>query len=175
MSASSIRVRSARAEDVIHIHALLKPFAQNDIILQRDEDNIFQHLQEFLVAECDGVIAGVVCAHIYGKNLAELRSLVVSPVYQKHGIGRLLVEGCEQWVIKLGVAKIFALTYVTGFFVKQGYCKVKKESLPQKVWTVCVHCSRFADCDEVAVEKILSNAPIHPMSNLVDHTENRSH
>jgi len=157
MTASSIRVRSARAEDVAHIYALLKPFAHNDIILQRDEDNIFQHLQEFLVAECDGTIAGVVCAHIYGENLAELRSLVVNPDYQKLGIGRLLVEGCEQWVVKLGVAKIFALTYVTDFFVKQGYRIVTKESLPQKVWTVCVHCSRFADCDEVAVEKTLSN------------------
>jgi len=161
-----ILVRNATASDVPHIHALLIPFAQKDIILQRDEDNIFQHLQEFLVAECDGKIAGVVCAHIYGKNLAELRSLVVDPAYQKHGIGRLLVEGCEQWVTDLGVAKVFALTYVTDFFTKLGYRMVSKESLPHKVWTVCVHCSRFADCDEVAVEKLLSDAPIMPMSIL---------
>jgi len=161
-----ILVRSARAEDVPHIYALLKPFAQDDIILQRDEDNIFQHLQEFLVAECDGSLAGVVCAHIYGENLAELRSLVVKPGYQKLGIGRLLVEGCEQWVIALGVAKIFALTYVIDFFIQLGYRKVGKESLPQKVWTVCVHCDRFANCDEIAVEKVLSDAPIQPMSDL---------
>ncbi len=161
-----IVVRSAKAVDVPHIHALLTPFAQQDIILQRDEDNIFQHLQEFLVAEYDGHLAGVVCAHIYGKNLAELRSLVVAPAYQQFGVGRLLVEGCEQWVVELGVAKIFALTYVTNFFIKQGYRQVDKESLPQKVWTVCVHCARFADCDEVAVEKVLSDAPIQPMSEL---------
>jgi len=161
-----IIVRNANASDVPHIHALLIPFADKDIILQRDEDNIFQHLQEFLVAECDGKIAGVVCAHIYGKNLAELRSLVVDPEYQKHGIGRLLVEGCERWVRDLGVAKVFALTYVTGFFTKLDYRIVSKESLPHKVWTVCVHCSRFAHCDEVAVEKILSDAPIMPMSIL---------
>jgi len=158
-----ITVRNATASDVARIHALLIPFAEKDIILQRDEDNIFQHLQEFLVAECDGNIAGVVCAHIYGQNLAELRSLVVDPAYQQHGIGRLLVEGCEQWVVGLGVAKVFALTYVTGFFIKLGYRKVSKESLPQKVWTVCVHCARFADCDEVAVEKVLSDVPIQPM------------
>ncbi len=161
-----IIVRNAIASDVPHVHALLMPFAKQDIILQRDEDNIFQHLQEFLVAECDGKVAGVVCAHIYGKNLAEIRSLVVDPAFQKHGIGRLLVEGCEQWVTDLGVAKLFALTYVTGFFTKLGYRIVSKESLPHKVWTVCVHCSRFADCDEVAVEKLLSDAPIMPMSIL---------
>ncbi|RLL51095.1 N-acetyltransferase [Mariprofundus sp. EBB-1] len=161
-----IIVRNANASDVPHIYKLLIPFVEKKIILQRDEDNIFQHLQEFLVAECDGKIAGVVCAHIYGKNLAELRSLVVDPEYQKHGIGRLLVEGCEQWVNDLGVAKVFALTYVTGFFTKLGYRVVSKESLPHKVWTVCVHCSRFAHCDEVAVEKKMSDAPIMPMSIL---------
>ncbi|NWF36528.1 N-acetyltransferase [Mariprofundus sp. KV] len=158
-----ICIRAAGAGDVEAIDHLLKPFAEKNIILGRDKDNIFQHLQEFLVAEYDGVLAGVVCVHIYGENLAEVRSLVVDPQFQKHGVGRLLVEGCEQWAVGLGVAKLFALTYVTGFFLKLGYRIVSKESLPHKVWTVCVHCARFADCDEVAVEKVLSDAPIRPM------------
>jgi len=156
-------VRSAAAGDVEAIYRLLKPFAQKDIILERSRDNIFQHLQEFLVAEYNGALAGVVCVHIYGENLAEVRSLVVDPEYQKHGVGRLLVEGCERWVVGLGVAKLFALTYVTGFFQKLGYRIVSKESLPHKVWTVCVHCSRFADCDEIAVEKMLCDVPVKPM------------
>ncbi|MDQ6982709.1 MAG: N-acetyltransferase [Mariprofundus sp.] len=151
-----ICIRSAVVDDVETIYQLLKPFAKKDIILQRNRDNIFQHLQEFLVAEYDGKLAGVVCAHIYGKNLAEIRSLVVDPDSQKHGIGRLLVEGCEQWLVGMGVTKVFALTYVTDFFARLGYCIVSKESLPHKIWTVCVHCSRFADCDEIAVEKQLS-------------------
>jgi len=159
-----IRIRSAAAGDVEAIHALLKPFAEKDIILLRDKDNIFQHLQEFLVAEYDGRLAGVVCVHVYGENLAEVRSLVVNPEYQKHGVGRLLVEGCEQWAAELGVAKLFALTYVTGFFLKLGFRIVSRESLPHKVWTVCVHCARFADCDELAVEKVLADVPIQPMA-----------
>ena len=158
-----IRIRTAAAGDVEAILHLLKPFAEKNIILERDKDNVFQHLQEFLVAEYDGDLAGVVCVHIYGENLAEVRSLVVGPEYQKHGVGRLLVEGCEQWAAGLGVAKLFALTYVTGFFQKLGYRVVSKESLPHKVWTVCVHCARFADCDEIAVEKALSDTPIRPM------------
>jgi len=158
-----IRIRAAGVNDVEAIHALLQPFADNKIILERNRDNIFQHLQEFLIAEYDGSLAGVVCAHIYGKNLAEVRSLVVAPESQHHGIGRLLVEGCEHWLAGLGVVKVFALTYVTGFFTRMGYRIVSKESLPHKVWTVCVHCDRFADCDEVAVEKVLSDAPIEPM------------
>ncbi len=151
-----IVVRGALVDDVEAIYALLQPFASQQIILHRDRDNIFQHLQEFLVAEYDGRLAGVVCAHIYSESLAEIRSLVVNPNIQAHGVGRVLVGGCEQWLCGLGVTRVFALTYVTGFFVKQGYRIVSKESLPHKVWTVCVHCARFADCDEVAVEKALS-------------------
>jgi len=150
-----IHIRNASVDDVDAIYNLLLPYAEQDIILLRDRDNIFQHLQEFLVAVDNTTLAGVVCAHIYGENLAEVRSLAVDPACQKHGVGRLLVEACEQWLAGLGVSKVFALTYVTGFFIKQGYSIVSKESLPHKVWTVCVHCSRFADCDEVAVEKSL--------------------
>lgn len=159
----TIRIRSAAAGDVEEIFFLLKPFAEKGTILKRSRDNIFQHLQEFLVAECDGVLAGVVCMHIYGENLAEVRSLVVQTEYQKHGIGKLLVEGCEQWAKSLGVARLFALTYVVEFFLGLGYRAVSRESLPQKVWTVCVHCDRFSHCDETAVEKVLSDAPIRPM------------
>ncbi|MDQ6999323.1 MAG: N-acetyltransferase [Mariprofundus sp.] len=157
-----ICIRSAVVDDVETIYQLLKPFVKNSITLQRDRDNIFQHLQEFLVAEYDGALAGVVCAHIYGKNLAEVRSLVVDPDCQNHGVGRLLVEGCEHWLADMGVSKVFALTYVTDFFIKLGYRTVSKESLPHKIWTVCVHCSRFADCDEVAVEKQLFDTLSNP-------------
>lgn len=158
-----ICIRSAAAGDVKAIHGLLAPFAAKSIILERDEDDIFQHLQEFLVADYDGMTVGAVAMHIYGENLAEIRSLVVDPASQKHGIGRLLVEGCEQWLAGLGVGQVFALTYVDSFFVRLGYEIVSKESLPHKIWTVCVHCSKFADCDEVAVQKKLSDTSVQPI------------
>ncbi len=159
-----ISVRMARIGDVDAIHTLLLPFAETHIILPRTRDDLFQHLQEFIVAIYDKELVGVVAMHIYGSNLAEIRSLVVRPDMQRHGIGHLLIKGCEKWAVKLGVARIFALTYVPDFFAKMGYPRVLRESLPHKVWTVCVHCEKFTDCDEVAVEKRLSDAPIEPMS-----------
>jgi len=153
----------AGVDDVEAIHALLSPFAESHIILPRTRDNIFQHLQEFVVAIYDEELVGVVAVHIYGSNLAEIRSLVVRENMHGLGIGRLLIEGCEKWALQLGVARIFALTYVPEFFAKMGFPRVPRESLPHKVWTVCVHCEKFTDCDEVAVEKRLSDAPIQPM------------
>jgi amino-acid N-acetyltransferase len=158
-----IRVRMAGVDDVDGIHDLLQPFADSHIILPRTRDDLFQHLQEFLVAIYDDELVGVVAMHIYGSNLAEIRSLVVRPDMHRHGIGRLLIEGCERWAMNLGVARIFALTYVPEFFARMDYLQVQRESLPHKVWTVCVHCAKFSDCDEIAVEKRLSDAPIEPM------------
>lgn len=161
-----IRVRMAGVDDVDVIFNLLKPFFETEIILPRTRDNIFQHLQEFAVAMYDDELVGVVAVHIYGSNLAEIRSLVVREDMHGRGIGQLLIEGSEKWAAQLGVACIFALTYVPDFFTKLGYQRVPRESLPHKVWTVCVHCAKFADCDEEAVEKRLSDAPIQPIRSL---------
>ncbi|MDQ6955339.1 MAG: N-acetyltransferase [Mariprofundaceae bacterium] len=158
-----IVVRAAETGDVDGIYALLRPYAQNQIILQRSKDDLFQHLQEFIVAEYDGILVGTAALHIYGSNIAEIRSLVVKPSHQGKRIGHLLVEGCEKLALQLHVAQVFALTYVDRFFTNMGYDVVAKESLPHKIWTVCVHCKKFADCDEIAVQKRLSDAPIKPM------------
>ncbi|MDX8391963.1 MAG: N-acetyltransferase [Mariprofundaceae bacterium] len=166
-----IQIRMAHVQDVDAIDALLAPFAERDIILPRSRDDLFQHLQEFAVAifndsQSNDELVGVVAMHIYGSNLAEIRSLVVRDDMHGRNIGRMLVESCEKWAAKLGVARIFALTYVPDFFTKNAYQLVPKESLPHKVWTVCVHCAKFSDCNEVAVEKRLSDAPVEPMHEL---------
>ncbi len=159
-----ISIRAAEAGDVDAIYRILLPFAEKHLILPRSRDDIFEHLQEFKVAVYDSALAGVAAMHIYGSNLAEVRSLVVDEGHHGLGIGRLLVEACEKWGAGLGVACIFALTYVPDFFLQLGFERVAKESLPQKIWTVCIHCEKFSHCDEIAVQKRLSDAPIEPMA-----------
>jgi len=145
----------AEASDVSAMHALLLPYSENKIVLPRTEDSLYQHLQEFLVAEYDGKLVGLAALHVYQANLAEVRSLVVCDSHQGMGIGKLLVEGCEKVATGLGIERLFALTYVEKFFAHLGYSTVKKESLPHKIWTACIHCEKFSSCDEIAVEKRL--------------------
>jgi len=42
------------------------------------------------------------------------------------------------------------------FFEKLGFVRVDKSQLPQKIWTDCLKCSKFPDCDEVALVSDLS-------------------
>ncbi len=158
-----VLVRPAESRDVDVIYQLLLPFAEKKVLLPRTHDDLFQHLQEFIVAEREGGVVGVAALHVYNSNLAEVRSLVVSTAHQGKGIGHLLVGAAEKLAAGLGISDIFALTYVTGFFQGMGYRVVEKETLPHKIWTVCIHCAKFADCDEVAVQKRLSLTSVEPV------------
>ncbi|MES0372425.1 MAG: N-acetyltransferase [Mariprofundaceae bacterium] len=155
-----IRIRMAEADDVDAMHALLLPWSEKKIVLPRSKDSLFQHLQEFVVADYDGNLVGLAALHVYQSNLAEVRSLVVSESHQGLGIGKLLVDSCEKLASGLGLERLFALTYVEKFFGHLGYVVVPKESLPDKIWTACIHCEKFSNCDEIAMEKKLSTAAV---------------
>jgi amino-acid N-acetyltransferase len=46
---------------------------------------------------------------------------------------------------------VFVLTYQAGFFRKLGFIDVDKKELPHKIWTDCLNCVKFPDCDESAL------------------------
>jgi len=46
---------------------------------------------------------------------------------------------------------LMALTYVPRFFHNIGFVTVGTDTLPEKVWSVCVKCYKYNRCDEVAV------------------------
>jgi amino-acid N-acetyltransferase len=93
--------------------------------------------------------------HILWDNLAEIRSVSVSNKFQQQGIGRKLIKRCLHEAKKLGVNRVFALTYRPGYFKELGFKEIDKNSLPHKIWRECLNCHKFPDCDESAVLKKL--------------------
>jgi len=51
----------------------------------------------------------------------------------------------------LELKKVFLLTYQKAFFEKFGFREVHKSELPHKVWSDCIKCIKFPDCDEIAM------------------------
>jgi amino-acid N-acetyltransferase len=90
------------------------------------------------------------------EDLAEVRSLAVRDDRMGQGVGTELVEACLSEAIVLGITRVFALTYKPGFFEKMGFKRVDKSELPHKIWSDCLKCSKFPDCDEVALVTDLS-------------------
>jgi len=153
---ASIIVRPAAITDVPDIHDLLDTYARMGNVLPRPFNELYRHLRDFFVVEVDGHVVACAALEIFTETLGEVRSLVVAEKYLKHGFGRLLVERILDEARSIGLRKIMALTYVPGFFHKLGFKTVKKDTLPEKVWGICVKCYKFNNCDEEAVVRELS-------------------
>ncbi len=97
------------------------------------------------------------CAHLdlFTPTLAEVKSLAVQPEYKGKGYGRMMVEACENEARKLGIERVFALTYQVEFFKHLGYKVIDINSLPEKVFKECVICPFKDNCNETAVLKLL--------------------
>jgi amino-acid N-acetyltransferase len=145
------RIRPARMGDVRAIHGLLSIFAAKGLMLPRSISSLYDSLRDFVVYEEEGVIYGICALHICWDDLAEIRSLAVAEEKQKCGIGALLVESCLDEAKSLEIKNVFVLTYQAAFFRKFGFQDRDKQDLPHKIWSDCIHCSKFPDCDEDAL------------------------
>jgi len=146
-----IVVLKAGVGDVPPIFALVREFSAKDEMLARPIEEIYSRLRDFFVARSDGAVAGIVSLHIWGEDLAEVRSLAVAEPFRRRGVGSALVEAALKEAQMLGLRRVFALTYAVDFFVKKGFSVVDKALLPQKIWGDCAVCRKFPGCDETAV------------------------
>ena len=144
-------VRKAVIDDVKKIYEIIELFAGKDVMLHRSESDIYDSIRDFFVYEKDGVIVGVGAMHISCDGMGEIRSLAVRSKHVRKGIGRAIVQACLDEAARLGLKKVFALTYRAPFFHKLNFKTISKDEFPQKVWTDCVKCVKFPHCDEMAV------------------------
>jgi amino-acid N-acetyltransferase len=163
-----LQYRKATMADVPAIHQLIQHWANQGVMLRRPAMRIYEAARDFVVAVDDatGELAGVGGLHIMGQDLAEIRSLAVQPGRVGGGVGRGLVEKLMLDAADIGLQRVFALTYQQKFFERAGFHVVTKDSLPQKVWTECVYCDKFDNCEEIAVVRWVD--PAHPDAPLVD-------
>ncbi len=136
--------------DVRDIHALLQTFADQGLLLGRSISSLFDQLRDFIIFDGGG-ICGVCALHICWDNLAEIRSLAVARQWQGRGIGAQLVQSCLDEARSLEIGRVFVLTYQDKFFQKQGFLPIDKRQLPHKIWSDCLQCPKFPDCDESAL------------------------
>ena len=146
-------VENARLTHAKTIHTLVKQAAAMDEMLPRALGEIYESIRDFVVVvdRDSGNVVGCCALHVVWEDLAEVRSLAVANEAVGKGTGRALVESCLEAARELGIPRVFALTYVPDFFRKLGFRDIPKEELPHKVWSDCVKCHKFPDCDEQAV------------------------
>ena len=148
-------IRNAQMKDVKAMYDLLHHFADKGVLLGRSLSSLYDQLRDFQVFVEEGdtgeEIVGICSLHICWENLAEVRSLAVKESAQGKGVGRQLVESCIQEAKALGIKQVFTLTYQPGFFRLRGFEPIDKKELPHKVWSDCINCPKFPDCNEEAL------------------------
>jgi len=147
-------IRKAVVEDIKSIHRLLNHYGDQGLLLARPLSELYEHLRDFFVvvtADQEQKIVGTCALGICWEDLAEIRSLAVVEGQQGNKHATRLVETCLGEARSLGLKRVFVLTYVEEFFAKLGFKTVEKSELPHKVWSDCLKCSKFPECDETAM------------------------
>ena len=137
------------------MQALINGFAAQNRMLFRSREELAEFIGEYLVCTLGDRLVGVCGLHPVAGGLAEVRGLAVAEDAGGHGIGKRLVAGCVSRARDLGLAKLYTLTLVPGFFEKLGFIRVDKSTLHLKVWYECYRCPKFANCDEIAMVRPL--------------------
>jgi len=121
-----LRIRQAQPSDADAIHALLRPFVMQRLLLSRTEAEIIELTRHGFVAlriddgrETD--LVGFSAIEIYSPKLAELLCLAVQGEYQGSGLGGVLVKRCIERAQDLNVMEILAISSSESFLKSCGF------------------------------------------------------
>ncbi len=127
-------VRRARTRDVRDIRRLIDLYATERRLLSKATVALYEDVQEFWVAADGEAVVGCGALHVMWEDLAEVRTVAVDPGYRGRKIGYRIVEALLSAAREVGVAKVFCLTFETGFFGSLGFGPIDGAPVPPKVY-----------------------------------------
>ena len=130
---TALRVRSARTADVTTIKALVDGYAGR-VLLAKEIVTLYESVQEFLVAEVDGEVAGCGALHVLWEDLGEIRTVAVHPRTVGRGVGHAIVAALIERARALGLRRLFVLTFEERFFARHGFTEVDGTPVPPDVF-----------------------------------------
>ena len=127
--------RRARVQDVSAIRGIVEPLVRQRRMVALRPVTFYESLQRFRVIEApqQGVI-GCGALQVVWDELAEIRTIAVSPESRGSGAGSellrdLLYEGQE-----LGVRRVFCQTFAVHFFSRHGFVPTEVESVSPDIY-----------------------------------------
>jgi amino-acid N-acetyltransferase len=135
MTETSFSVRPARTSDVPGIQQLIAPLVQRNILLHKDNVELYESVLEFRVAvDPAGRIIGCGALHVLWEDLGEVRTIAVADAYRGNGVGRAIYSDLEGQAREIGLSRLFCLTFEVDFFTRQGFAEVSDEIIPPDVY-----------------------------------------
>ena len=119
-----LSVRPANTTDVAKIRQIANPLVEQRVLLGKELVELYESIQEFVVAEIDGEVVGFGALHVIWEDLAEVRTLAVSSAAQGRGVGAAILGELLQRARTLGIHRVFCLTFETKFFSSHGFQEI---------------------------------------------------
>ncbi len=148
---ASLSIRKATVRDVPSILQIVNEYAKEQVMLARSPLTIYENLRDYVVAVDGEQVIGCGALHVVWGDLAEIRSIAVQKEAKGKGIGKQVAKALLAEADALMLPRVFAFTYVPGFFQSLGFRVVPHSELPHKVFSDCLNCPKFNECDEIAV------------------------
>jgi amino-acid N-acetyltransferase len=135
----AIKVRAARTADVSAIADLCGPLIQSRVLLGKERVELYESVQEFLVAEdSSGKVIACGALHVMWEDLGEVRTLAVAESHQGTGIGKSILLSLFDRAKSLGLKRIFCLTFEVEFFSKLGFEPISETPVDPEVYAELV-------------------------------------
>jgi amino-acid N-acetyltransferase len=148
-------VRQARTQDVPRIRALIDQNVGSRRLLDKHTVNLYEDILEFTVSESSaGDVVGCGALHVLWEDLAELRTVAVDDSRRGEGIGHLIVDDLLDRARRVGVSRVFVLTFAVSFFARHGFAEISGTPVAPEVYAELLRSyddgvAEFLDLDRV--------------------------
>ena len=118
-------VRPATTHDVKVVRELIDLYSLQRRLLTKETVTLFESVQEFSVAEIDSRVIGCGALHVMWEDLAEVRTLAVLEEFRGRGVGKRILGDLIERAKRIGVKRLFCLTFETEFFARHGFVEIE--------------------------------------------------
>jgi amino-acid N-acetyltransferase len=108
--------------------------AESRVLIAKEAVTYYESLQQFRVAELDGEVVGCGALHVMWEDLAEIRTLAVRPEAKGAGVGSALLDTLVDDARRLGVQRLFCLTFEVDFFSRHGFSPIEGQAVDPEVY-----------------------------------------
>jgi amino-acid N-acetyltransferase len=134
-----VEIRPARTSDVKGIRKLIDTYTVQRLLLSKETVTLYESVQEFTVAIEAGEVVGCGALHVLWEDLAEIRTVAVSPHLRRQGVGQQILEAVVARAKAIGVKRIFCLTFETEFFGRNGFEEIEGTPVEPEVFSQLLH------------------------------------
>lgn len=150
-------IRPARTGDVRGIRRLIDSYVEEGRIVRKPLVEIFEAMQEFLVAEHDGQIIACGALHVMWEDLGEIRTMAVSPDHLHRGLGGIILEMLIDRARALGLSRLFCLTFETDFFGRHGFQAIAEAPVSSQVYEALLESRDEGVAEMLGLERVKPN------------------